>query len=117
LLDFHKPHKEDRMFVGIDWASENHAVRVQDDAGRKMVAFTVDRSADGFNQLVARPARFGTPASYRWPSSVPTGGYWTACCRPDTQWCRCRPTPSKRGGRPRSSASTCGCVMTTLGAL
>ena len=49
------------MFVGIDWASENHAVCLQDDAGKKMVAFTVDHSADGFDELVARLARFGDP--------------------------------------------------------
>ena len=26
------------MFVGIDWASESHAVHVQNDSGRKLAA-------------------------------------------------------------------------------
>ena len=50
------------MFVGIDWASERHAVCVLDDAGRKATAFAIAHTADGFDQLVARLRRFGDPA-------------------------------------------------------
>ena len=50
------------MFVGIDWASERHAVCVVDDAGRKATAFQIAHTADGFDQLVARLRRYGDPA-------------------------------------------------------
>jgi transposase len=42
------------MYVGIDWASQRHAVCVVDDAGRKATAFAITHTADGFDQLVAR---------------------------------------------------------------
>jgi transposase len=51
------------MFCGIDWASERHAVCVLDDAGHKATAFQISHSADGFDQLVARLARLGEPAT------------------------------------------------------
>jgi transposase len=50
------------VFVGIDWASERHAVCVLDDAGNKRTAFEVQHTADGFAALVARLGRFGDPA-------------------------------------------------------
>jgi transposase len=50
------------MFVGIDWASERHAVCVLDDAGAKATAFVIAHTADGFDQLVARLRRYGEPA-------------------------------------------------------
>jgi transposase len=50
------------MFAGIDWASQEHAVRVHDGAGRKVASFTIAHSAVGFEDLVGRLARFGEPA-------------------------------------------------------
>jgi transposase len=50
------------VFVGIDWASERHAVCVLDDAGNKRTAFEVQHTADGFAALVARLGRLGDPA-------------------------------------------------------
>src|SRR5918995_1179414 len=50
------------MFAGIDWASEEHAVCVHDDAGRDKAAWAIAHSADGFEDLVRRLARFGDPA-------------------------------------------------------
>jgi transposase len=50
------------MYVGIDWASQRHAVCVVDDAGRKATAFAITHTADGFDQLVARLRRYGDPA-------------------------------------------------------
>src|SRR5215207_8991409 len=50
------------MFAGIDWASQEHAVRVHDGAGRKLASFTIAHSAVGFEELVGRLARFGEPA-------------------------------------------------------
>jgi transposase len=48
------------FFVGIDWASEVHAVCVQDAAtGRRVAAFTVEHSAAGLAALTRRLARLG----------------------------------------------------------
>jgi len=50
------------MFAGIDWAAEEHAVCVVDDAGRVAEQFTIGHSADGFERLVRRLARHADPA-------------------------------------------------------
>jgi transposase len=49
------------LFVGIDWASAVHAVCVQDAAGRRVAAFTVEHTAAGLTALVRRLARLGDP--------------------------------------------------------
>jgi transposase len=51
------------FFVGIDWAAETHAVCVQDEAGRKIAAFTIAHTADGLAGLTRRLAHIGEPAS------------------------------------------------------
>jgi Transposase len=50
------------MFVGIDWASTEHAVCVLDQTGKTVRAFRIPHSAAGFDDLVARLRRLGTPA-------------------------------------------------------
>ena len=50
------------MFVGIDWASTEHAVCVLDQAGKTVRAFRIPHSAAGFDDLVARLRRLGAPA-------------------------------------------------------
>lgn len=50
------------MLVGIDWASEEHAVCVLDDEGRAVDRFTIAHSAEGFDRLTARLARHGDPS-------------------------------------------------------
>jgi transposase len=50
------------LFVGIDWASERHAVCVLDDAGTKLTAFEITHTADGLDQLIGRLGRLGAPA-------------------------------------------------------
>ena len=50
-------------FVGIDWATETHAVCVVDSGGRRAGAFTIAHSRVGFEQLVKRLARFGPAGS------------------------------------------------------
>ena len=49
------------MFVGIDWASTEHAVCVLDQAGKTVRAFRIPHSAAGFDDLVARLRRLGAP--------------------------------------------------------
>jgi len=49
------------MFVGIDWASEEHAVCVLDDAGRKVSSFTIEHTADGFEELVRKLRKLDDP--------------------------------------------------------
>jgi transposase len=43
-----------RMFVGIDWANENHQVCVVDAQGNKKAEFSVEHSAAGMDQLAHR---------------------------------------------------------------
>jgi hypothetical protein len=50
------------MFVGIDWASTEHAVCVLDQTGKTVRAFRIPHSAAGFGDLVARLRRLGAPA-------------------------------------------------------
>jgi transposase len=50
------------LFVGIDWASERHAVCVLDDAGTKLTAFEITHTAEGLDQLIGRLGRLGAPA-------------------------------------------------------
>jgi transposase len=50
------------LFVGIDWASERHAVCVLDDAGNRITAFEVTHTADGLDQLADRLRRLGPAA-------------------------------------------------------
>ena len=126
------PHEEVVMFVGIDWATETHAVCVE------------DASRPGGRPLHHRAQRRGLRAAGRagWPGTVSpallAGGHratgwparWTGCSRPATRSCRSRPRPSRPGARPRSarapratpgtpgsSPTTCGCGGTTCGEL
>jgi transposase len=49
------------LFVGVDWASEEHAVSVVDPAGRRVASFVVRHSREGFERLVARLMDLGPP--------------------------------------------------------
>jgi len=49
------------VFVGVDWASDDHAVCVVDDAGRNQATFSITHSREGFDRLVARLAALGEP--------------------------------------------------------
>jgi transposase len=48
-------------FVGIDWATETHAVCVLDQAGHTLTTFTITHTAAGFDQLITRLGRLGDP--------------------------------------------------------
>lgn len=50
------------MFAGIDWAADEHAVCVVDDAGRVVDEFAIGHTAEGFERLVRRLARHANPA-------------------------------------------------------
>ncbi len=50
------------VFIGIDWAAQQHAVCVLDQAGKRVTAFEIAHTADGFGQLTARLGRLGDPA-------------------------------------------------------
>jgi transposase len=54
---------EAAFFVGIDWASEIHAVCVQDTNGKQVAAFPVHHTADGLAGLTRRLARIGDPGA------------------------------------------------------
>lgn len=54
---------EAAFFVGIDWATEIHAVCVQDTNGKRVAAFPVHHTAAGLADLMRRLARIGAPAT------------------------------------------------------
>lgn len=61
------------FFVGLDWASREHAVCVMDDHGRVCWEGRVQHSADGLAELRRRLARFGSPASLPIAIERPSG--------------------------------------------
>jgi transposase len=46
-------------FVGVDWASEEHAVHVLNDSGRKMRSFVIAHGREGFEKLSKRLSALG----------------------------------------------------------
>src|SRR5713226_2350668 len=58
--------------VGIDWASEEHAVCGLDPDGRQLAVFTIKHPAEGFDRLVARLGKLGARETV-----------WVAIERPD----------------------------------
>src|SRR3989442_7092503 len=62
------------LFAGIDWASTEHAVAVNDDAGRALASFMVEHSAEGFDKLVARLRALGEPGGLTVAIERPDGG-------------------------------------------
>jgi Transposase len=80
------------MFVGIDWASTEHAVCVLDQTGKTVRAFRIPHSAAGFDDLVARLRRLGAPAGLPVALERPTAGWSTGCWKPAI---RC-PGPRRR---------------------
>jgi transposase len=51
------------MYVGIDWASTEHAICIVEANGRVVDRFTIGHSATGFDRLIARLARHAEPAT------------------------------------------------------
>jgi Transposase len=76
------------MFVGIDWASTEHAVCVLDQTGKTVRAFRIPHSAAGFDDLVARLRRLGAPAGLPVAIERPDGRLSTGCWKPATRWSR-----------------------------
>lgn len=62
-----------RFFVGIDWASQAHAVCVIDDVGRVRWSGSVPHTADGLAALLDRLRRFGRRASLQIALERPSG--------------------------------------------
>lgn len=61
------------LYVGIDWASEAHAVCVVDRGGRVRWQGTVAHSADGLAELVGRLKRLAPPTQIRVALERPSG--------------------------------------------
>ena len=62
-----------RYFVGLDWASREHAVCVIDEQGRVLEQFTVEHSADGMAELSKRLRKRSTAGDMRVAIERPTG--------------------------------------------
>lgn len=61
------------FFVGLDWASQEHAVCVIDDTGRVCWQGSVEHSAEGLAELLRRLTRFGPPPSLPVAIERPSG--------------------------------------------
>jgi transposase len=62
-----------RMFVGLDWASAEHAVCVLDERGGVRAQITAEHSATGLTALVTQLRRFGEPTTLPIAIERPTG--------------------------------------------
>lgn len=62
-----------RFFVGIDWASQAHAVCVLDDAGRLHWQGSAPHTAEGLAELLGRLRRFRTRGALRVALERPSG--------------------------------------------
>jgi transposase len=62
-----------RMFVGLDWASVEHAACVLDTEGRVHAQLTAAHSAAGLAELLRQLRRFGEPATLPVAIERPTG--------------------------------------------
>lgn len=60
-------------FVGLDWASREHAVCVVDERGSVTVRFTVAHTAAGMTELVERLRKIAPPAELRVAIERPSG--------------------------------------------
>lgn len=60
-------------YVGIDWASDQHAVCVLDAAGQMQVAFVIPHTASGLAEMIRRLTRFGAPAQVPIAIERPSG--------------------------------------------
>lgn len=54
-------HDGPLFFIGIDWATTEHAVCVLDRDGRKVAAFTIEHTAAGFARLATRLGKYAEP--------------------------------------------------------
>lgn len=61
------------FFVGLDWASQEHAVCVIDDTGRVCWQGRAEHSAKGLAELLRHLARFGPPAALPVAIERPSG--------------------------------------------
>ena len=57
------PHEGGPMYVGIDWAADEHAVCIIEADGRVVDRFSIAHSAVGFDRLIGRLARRAEPGA------------------------------------------------------
>ena len=114
------------VYVGVNWASEEHAVCVLGGDGREGSRFTVAHSRDGFEKLVKKLAAFGpagqVPVAIERPDGrlvdallesgfpvVPVSSNAIKAWRDSEVVSGAKVTPAT----PRSLPSTCGCGPTS----
>lgn len=62
-----------RLFIGLDWGGERHAVCVVDEAGKVVDRFEVAHDADGLASMVKRLAKLGPSAGLSVAIERPSG--------------------------------------------
>ena len=91
------------MYVGIDWAADEHAVCIIEADGRVVDRFSIAHSAVGFDRLIGRLARRAEPGALPVALERPDGRLVTVSSRPGTRSCGSRRRPSRPGARLRSA--------------
>jgi hypothetical protein len=81
------------MFVGIDWASTDHAVCVLDQTGKTVRAFRIPPRRPGSTTSPPAGAGSARRPSCPWRSNAATAGWSTGCWKPATRWSRSASTP------------------------
>jgi len=93
-----------RLFGGIDWAQEEHAVCVIDEDGRVRARFRAAHSAAGIEEMLAQLRRLGDPAQLPIAIERPTGALVDALVQAGHPVVPVHPNAVK-AARPRYSAA------------
>ncbi len=97
-----------RMFVGLDWAKEEHAICVIDENGRVRVRFSAPHTASGIAGLLAQLRRLGSPAELPVAIERPGGALVDALVQAGHPVVPVHPNVVK-AARPRYSAAGAKC--------
>lgn len=93
-----------RMFVGLDWAKDEHAICVIDEDGRVRVRFRAVHTADGIAGLLAQLRRLGSPVELPVAIERPSGALVDALVQAGHPVVPVHPNAVK-AARPRYSAA------------
>jgi hypothetical protein len=71
-----------KVFVGVDWASEEHEVCALDREGKQIAARAFKHSGDGLAELCVWLAEMGSPEAIAVAIEVPPQGMAPGCAQP-----------------------------------
>lgn len=106
------------MYVGWDWASQNHDLTVIDDAGTIQARFAIGHDEASLEGVLHQLASIRDPRRCPWPSNGPMASSSSASSPQDIPWWRCTRTPSMPParvgvpGEPSPTRLTATCWLT-----